>query len=61
MQDVLASMTSRKTVPNIMVNMQSIGGASEVVAMSHEGTLIDKIKKLGGSKIISIKQLEEAD
>jgi glutaredoxin len=61
MQDVLASMTSRRTVPNIMVNMQSIGGASEVVAMSHEGTLIEKIKELGGKKITSIKQLEEAD
>ena len=58
LQDLLLSLTGRKTVPNIMVSTQSIGGASEVVQMDSEGTLIDKIQKLGGKRITSIVKLD---
>lgn len=61
LQDLLASLTGRGTVPNIMINTKSIGGASEVVGMHQEGTLLAKIKELGGKRIVSAKQLEEDD
>lgn len=59
LQDLLGSLTGRKTVPNIMINTQSIGGASEVVAMDQEGVLLDKILKLGGKRIVSAVKLEK--
>lgn len=61
LQDLLASLTGRRTVPNIMINTRSIGGASEVVGMDHEGTLLAKIKEMGGKRIVSAKRLEDAD
>lgn len=59
LQDLLASLTGRRTVPNIMINTQSIGGASEVVGFDEEGVLLDKILKLGGKRIVSATRLEK--
>jgi glutaredoxin len=59
LQDLLASLTGRRTVPNIMINTKSIGGASEVVEMDQQGTLLAKIKEMGGKRIVSAKRLEE--
>lgn len=59
LQDLLASLTGRGTVPNIMINTKSIGGASEVVSMDQEGTLLAKIKEMGGKRIVSARRLEE--
>ena len=61
LQDLLASLTGRRTVPNIMINTKSIGGASEIVEMDHQGTLLAKIKEMGGKRIVSAKRLEEDD
>lgn len=61
LQDLLTSLTGRRTVPNIMINTRSIGGASEVVGMHQEGTLLAKIKEMGGKRIVSAKRLEEED
>lgn len=59
LQDLLASLTGRRTVPNIMINTQSIGGASEVAEMDEEGTLLKKIKDLGGKRIVSAVKIEK--
>ncbi|ETN36480.1 uncharacterized protein HMPREF1541_08758 [Cyphellophora europaea CBS 101466] len=61
MQDLLASLTGRRTVPNILINTRSIGGASEIVGMHQEGVLLAKIKEMGGKRIVSAKQLETDD
>ncbi|KAM3071371.1 hypothetical protein ACMFMG_008963 [Clarireedia jacksonii] len=56
----LAELTGRKTVPNVLINGVSIGGGDDVAELDSKKTLIDKVKNLGGSKIISAK-LKEAD
>jgi len=56
LQDLLATLTGRKTVPNITINSQSLGGSDDIVRMDTEGTLIDEIKKLGGNRIVSIEK-----
>jgi glutaredoxin len=54
LQDLLATLTGRRTVPNIMINAQSLGGGDDVARMHAEGTLEEEIKKLGGKRIVSI-------
>lgn len=47
----LAEMTGRKTVPNVMINGKSIGGGDDTAALDDSGTLIEKIKSLGGKQM----------
>ncbi|KAL2269765.1 hypothetical protein VTJ83DRAFT_1949 [Remersonia thermophila] len=47
----LAEMTGRRTVPNVMVYGQSIGGGDEVSAMDRSKTLVDKMRSLAGSRV----------
>jgi glutaredoxin len=56
LQDLLASLTGRHTVPNIMINSQSLGGGDDVARMHADGTLEEEIKKLGGKRIVSIER-----
>jgi glutaredoxin len=51
LQAVLADMTGRKTVPNVMINKKSIGGADDTAELDARKTLIDKIKSLGDNKV----------
>ena len=44
-------LTGRKTVPNVLVNGQSIGGGDEVVELDHDDKLADKIKRLGNKRV----------
>ena len=48
LQDLLAQNTGRKTVPNILINGKSIGGADDVVKLNEDGLLLKKIKDMGG-------------
>lgn len=50
-QDVLEGLTGRRTVPNIMVNKVSIGGADSIVELDNKGELMSKIQGLGKGKI----------
>ncbi|KAK6380936.1 hypothetical protein LTS17_005137 [Exophiala oligosperma] len=61
LQDLLARLTSRRTVPNIMVNTQSLGGSDDIASMHAKGTLIDEIRKLGGKRIESIAKNHKAE
>lgn len=61
LQDLLAEITSRRTVPNIVVGGgRSIGGNDNIWEMHESGHLADEIKKFGGRKIISIDVNEDA-
>ncbi|KAK7430810.1 hypothetical protein QQZ08_002599 [Neonectria magnoliae] len=51
LQNQLEKMTGRRTVPNIMVNGVSIGGADDVIALDKDDNLVSKILQLGGGKI----------
>ncbi|KIV88929.1 hypothetical protein PV10_08556 [Exophiala mesophila] len=61
LQDLLASLTGRRTVPNIMVNAQSIGGSDDIVRMHEDGTLEAAIKRLGGKRIVSVEKANKAN
>lgn len=50
-QDALLEKTGRRTVPNIMINGVSIGGADDVLAMDKEDKLIGKIRDLGKTRV----------
>ena len=54
LQELLATLTGRRTVPNIMINAQSLGGSDDIAKMDAEGTLADQIKKMGGKRIVSV-------
>jgi glutaredoxin len=54
LQDLLAALTDRRTVPNIMINAQSLGGSDDIAKMDADGTLAAKIQKMGGKRIVSV-------
>ncbi|KAH0844759.1 hypothetical protein AYO21_01921 [Fonsecaea monophora] len=56
LQDLLATLTGRRTVPNIMINAQSLGGSDDIARMHTEGTLEEEIRKMGGKRIVSIEK-----
>lgn len=60
LQDLLGEVTGRRTVPNIMVGMHSIGGNDLIWEMHEDGTLADEIKKLGGKRITSVDVKKES-
>jgi glutaredoxin len=51
----LAKLTGRRTVPNVLVNAVSIGGGDDVAGLDSRKELADKIKELGGTKILDVK------
>ncbi|KAJ9606560.1 hypothetical protein H2200_008568 [Cladophialophora chaetospira] len=61
LQDLLATLTGRRTVPNIMINAQSLGGSDDIAKMDAEGTLEEHIKKMGGKRIVSIEKKHKGD
>ena len=55
LQGALEKTTSRRTVPNVLINGRSIGGGDDIEALDTSGELIDKIKKMGGKRIMEMK------
>lgn len=51
LQDQLLEMTGRRTVPNIMVNGVSIGGADDIIDMDNADKLVGKIVDLGSNRV----------
>jgi hypothetical protein len=45
-------MTGRRTVPNVLINGRSIGGGDDVAALHDSGALIEKIKSMGGKRMV---------
>ncbi|KAI9827525.1 MAG: hypothetical protein M1832_004875 [Thelocarpon impressellum] len=52
LQDALLKTTGRRTVPNVLVNGRSIGGGDDVAKLDRDGELSEKIKKMGGKRIM---------
>lgn len=46
-QRILADMTGRTTVPNVIVQGRSIGGGDEVASMHKAGKLVPLLKQAG--------------
>lgn len=51
LQDVLLALTGRRTVPNVLINGASIGGADDIVELDNGGQLVSKIQALGQRKV----------
>ncbi|KZF26333.1 glutaredoxin [Xylona heveae TC161] len=58
LQDILEKMTGRHTVPNVLINGKSIGGGDDVEELDTSNTLIDKVKQMGGKRIMEAKLSE---
>lgn len=50
-QDVLLERTGRRTVPNVMVQGTSIGGADDLALLDEARNLITKVEELGKESI----------
>lgn len=55
LQALLAEKTGRRTVPNVLINGVSIGGGDDIAELHELKTLIDKINKFGGKKMLEVK------
>ncbi|KAF9694716.1 hypothetical protein EKO04_007693 [Ascochyta lentis] len=51
LQDTLAQMTGRRTVPNVLIQGKSIGGGDDMQELDDEDKLVETFKKLGGSRV----------
>jgi glutaredoxin len=51
LQDYLLKKTGRRTVPNILINGVSIGGADDIVALDNEDKLVAKVRDLGQARV----------
>ncbi|KAL5410965.1 hypothetical protein PMIN03_005071 [Paraphaeosphaeria minitans] len=54
LQEVLADTTGRRTVPNVMVLGQSIGGGDQMQELDETDTMAETIKKLGDTRITRV-------
>lgn len=55
LQDLLAHMTGRRTVPNILLVGKSIGGGDDMEELDQTDTLVNKFKEIGGTRITEIE------
>lgn len=44
MQDVLKDMTGQRTVPNVFINKQHVGGCTDTEQALSDGTLFDRLE-----------------
>ncbi|KAL9127490.1 MAG: hypothetical protein Q9217_003646 [Psora testacea] len=61
LQDALEKSTGRRTVPNILINGKSIGGGDEIESAENAGTLVEKVKSMGGKRIMEATQRRTGD
>lgn len=57
LQKLVATVTGRRTVPNVMINGLSIGGGDDIEALDRDDALISKIKSVGGKSIMEVERL----
>lgn len=60
LQDELGRTTGRRTVPNVMISGKSIGGGDDIVALDAQGELVDKVRTMGGKRIMEAKLRDAA-
>ena len=56
LQDALLKTTGRRTVPNVLISGRSIGGGDDVAKLDRDGELEDKIRKMGGKRVMEVKK-----
>lgn len=54
LQDTLAEMTGRRTVPNVLVQGKSIGGGDDMQELDETDKLIETFKSVGGTRITNV-------
>jgi hypothetical protein len=54
LQEVLADMTGRRTVPNVLVIGKSIGGGDDMQELHDTDTMIETIKKIGEPRVTRV-------
>lgn len=57
LQKKLVEMTGRRTVPNVLVTGKSIGGGDDIEELDIQNALIEKIKSMGGKRMVEVKKL----
>jgi glutaredoxin len=55
LQALLLKNTGRRTVPNVLINGRSIGGGDDVAALHEAGVLVDKVRTMGGKRIMEAR------
>lgn len=58
LQQLLKQKTGRSTVPNIIVNGKSLGGGDDVESLWQRGELRDKLRDMGGKRILSVEEVQ---
>ncbi|EFQ96710.1 glutaredoxin-C4 [Nannizzia gypsea CBS 118893] len=58
LQDLLATNTGRRTVPNVLVNGKTIGGGDDIEALYLSGELGTKLQTLGGKRVTAAPHSE---
>lgn len=58
LQAMLGETTGRRTVPNVLVIGKSIGGGDDIVELHQMDKLLDKLKSMGGSRIVEAARRE---
>ena len=58
LQDTLAQMTGRRTVPNVLVQGKSVGGGDDVAALDETDALVSTFKRLGGTRVTEVVRKE---
>lgn len=43
-------------MPNTLINGVSIGGGDDVAALDEEGTLVGKVRELGGKRMTDVRE-----
>lgn len=61
LQDELNVRTGRRTVPNIMINGVSIGGADDIVDLDNADRLVAKVKSLDDGTIDMVERFVSKD
>lgn len=61
LQNALEKSTGRRTVPNILINGKSVGGGDDIESAEIAGTLVEKIKNMGGKRIMEATQRRTGD
>jgi len=56
LQARLAELTGRRTVPNTLINGVSIGGGDDVAELDERGTLVGKVRDLGGRRMVDVRE-----
>ena len=59
LQAALEKTTGRRTVPNVLISGRSIGGGDEIEALDMGGTLLEKVRTMGGKRIVEVKLAEK--